>query len=290
MTTLDHLIKVCKAIPGFCERSRSLSDLAGKAIVEGVILSGQTVPVAGQRYISYPGTSPMSSSNRIGSTTPGIFDRQTWTLPSLQEPTVQCTDARPTPVRFPMGLTQRQDITTQTSPTTGLRRIDYFDTAAVSSKGQVGSAIADRQTLNSLPSIQEINEQPAAGVHPPASFQMHDPAELGQRFEDVSNFEPQWQLNGGLTRRQETGAQTLSFTPSSNANNSTHATLTESDEAPLHRRAADHPEIPAQTCFTTIQGYDNGSAGGPSWNGSSYDTQGECFNPEFWPTLFPLYS
>jgi hypothetical protein len=180
MTTLDHLIKVCKAIPGFCERSRSLSDLAGKAIVEGIILSGQTVPVAGQRYISYPGTSPMSSNNRIGSTTPGIFDRQTWTLPPLQELTVQCTDARPTPVRFPMGLTQRQDTTTQTPPATGLRYIDYPGTAAVSSNGQVGSAIADRQTLNSLPSIHEINEQPTRPNTMPSfrSCNVHGEAEI----------------------------------------------------------------------------------------------------------------
>ena len=53
---MDDLVKVCKAIPGFCERSRKLSGPARRAIIGAFIQSGQELPIAAQRYIDHHGT------------------------------------------------------------------------------------------------------------------------------------------------------------------------------------------------------------------------------------------
>lgn len=317
MTTIDHLIKVCKAIPGFRERLRSLSDLAGKAIVEGIILSGQTVPVAGQRYIRHTGTSTMSSYDHIGSTTSGNADRQTYTLPPLQDVTEHSTGSRSTPSLYPMSglmaigrqggdvhnltlqsqpdaeLVRRQEIIARTTPVTGHRYIDHPRTAEMPSNNQVGSAtsgIANRHTFNSLPSVQEVNEQPGAGVLTPAPFSVLGPAALGQRVENVQSLPPERQPNAELVPRRESIAQSASFRLSPNVDTPIHPTSTEADEVLLQQRAENYPGFHTRSLFATNQGYGDLGVGDTAWDGSSYNTQSEGLNPEFWPTFFPLYN
>lgn len=316
MTTIDQVVRVCKAIPGFCERSQSLSKLARKAIVEAIIRSGQTSPATSQRYIGYSGMSPMLSNDGTGIRTSGIADRSTNDLPSLQEVTEQSAGRVATPRRFPNSgpalltqgehhrnlqfqsqpdteLTRRQGTIATTAPMARQHYIDYPRTAMMPSQGQSEAAThgsIDCQVLSSLPSIQEVNDQPVAGVPTPASVSSRDPAALSQRFENVPKVPSQWQPDGELVRRRETEPQTASSRPLLNANNTTQATLAEADEIHLHREAANHPVSLAQPCLTTIQGYDNVGAGGPGWDGTSYDTQGGGFNPEFWSTFFPLYN
>lgn len=52
---MDHLVRVCKAIPGFCKRSQKLSGSARRAIIGAFFQSGQTLPPAAQRYVDQHG-------------------------------------------------------------------------------------------------------------------------------------------------------------------------------------------------------------------------------------------
>lgn len=86
MHEIGRLIMVCKAMPGFCEKSRNLCEPARKAIVQAIILSGQTAPVTAQRYIDYPGTTRLSPSDRNGSATSDIANlRDLNSLPCVRE-------------------------------------------------------------------------------------------------------------------------------------------------------------------------------------------------------------
>lgn len=61
---------------GFSERSRKLSGLARKAIMQAMLRSGQPPPPGAQRSIDLPDTGTMSSGERDRSTTLGTTDHQ----------------------------------------------------------------------------------------------------------------------------------------------------------------------------------------------------------------------
>jgi hypothetical protein len=178
----------------------------------------------------------------------------------------------------------------ETMPTLHPQRyIDYPGASPIPSSGRIESAIsgiADPQ-IRTLPPLQEMTGQSAEARHTLARFPTPCLTAMGRRGEDVHNLHLQWQPDAELVRRQEIAAEIASFRPSPNANN---PTLTEAEKVLLQPRAADYPESQAQTYFSANQGYGDVGAGGPAWDGTTYNTQGEGFNPEFWPTLFPLYS
>lgn len=113
MHDIDRLIKVCKAMPGFCERSRKLSEFARKAIVEAIIRSGQTAPVTAQRHIDYPGTAEISSNGQVGNTTSLVADCQAPNeRPSLQEVHGRPIEGfhAPAPFSMPVPTAVRQQV------------------------------------------------------------------------------------------------------------------------------------------------------------------------------------
>lgn len=302
--------------PGFTAPVHGIPPPASLPVPDSALSSqrAETVPTLHSHgYIDYPGACPISSSDRVGSTTSGIADRHVYTLPPLQEITEHSVGTS-TPSRYPVSglmstgrrggdvqglslrwqpdaeLVRQQEITARTTPVTGHSYIGYPGTTEMSLNGQVGSAtssVVNRHTLNSLPSAQEVDEQPAVRVLTPAPFSVLNPAALGQRTESVPKLPPGRQPDAELVPRRESIAQTASFRLSPEMDNST---LTEAEEASFQQRAENYPGFHARTLFETNQGYGDVSVGDSAWDGSSYDTQIEGLNPEFWNINFPLYN
>jgi hypothetical protein len=65
MTDLDPLVRVCKAIPGFCVRSQNLLGPARKAIIGAIRRSGQALPLAAQPYIGHSDNMESGSGQRV---------------------------------------------------------------------------------------------------------------------------------------------------------------------------------------------------------------------------------
>lgn len=298
MQEIGRLIMVCKAMPGFCEKSRDLCEPARKAIVQAIILSGQTAPVTAQRYIAYPGTTGLSPSDRNGSATSGIANLRTLnSLPCVREVNEQPAAGVPNPAPFSepaasgqlvenvpnlqpqwqpdAELIRRQETTARTAPATGQRYIDYPGTAAMSSNSQVGSA-TDRQTLNTLPPVQNANMQSADGGPTPALFSVPVPEATSQQIQNVQNLRSRW-TNAELGQQQESVPQTASFGHPSNADHSLHATSTDS-----------HTEAYSGAS----QEYRNAGADGSTWNGTTLGTgyQDVEVDRHTWNFDFPMPS
>lgn len=234
--------------------------------------------------------------------------------PPLHNVTEQCAGGGPMPARFSIPgsatiaqqgrsdrdlrprleaeFTRRSETVAQTAPVTEQPYIDYPDVTGTPADDEVESAtlsIARGQTLNSLPPMQEVNEHPAAGVPTPASFSLRDPVALGQRLGNVPNLQSQWQPDVELAQRRAIDSPIASFRPAANADNPTHATLPEADETLLLPGAARYPGSNAQACFATNQGYDGG-VGLSAWDETTFNTQCEDLNPDFWDINFPPYN
>lgn len=280
MQDIDHLVNVCRAICGFCERSQEMSGLARRAIEQAIFLSDDardkpTAIGSDQRYIDYPATSALPPNDQNGSVMSGIADRQIYTLPPparFQKPgpaisTQQDEDGLNLHPQPDSDFVRPQVTIAETAPMTGQRHVGYLGTTGTSADGEVESAILGIdgcQPLNSLPSNQVHSEQTAAEVPTAASCRTQDPASLGRQSGDG----PHWQPNRELTQQQETCARIASFRPSPNANSGMRPVPAEVNEVFLQPRAETYPGFQPQTCFTADQGCDVGDGFDFLWNTS----------------------
>jgi hypothetical protein len=194
MHDIGRLIRVCTSMPGFCDRSRQLSDMARRAIVHAMLKSGQPAPLAAQRYIDFPslGTTPSYGNNR--SNISDAADHQTLNnLPFLQ---------------------------LAGEPTQGLSTTGYSSTpsqrtsAANSGSAQVIDASAcTRNTPSNIREETAVNQlqhpgftAPVHGMPPPASLPVPVPAVSSQRAEIMPTLRPQcYTDNSGASPRLSSG-------------------------------------------------------------------------------------
>lgn len=175
----------------------------------------------------------------------------------------------------------------QPAPLAAQRYIDFPDMRAMSSGEHNRSTMlgtADHHTPNDFPFIQLAGE-PTQELQTTEYPSMPEQAAVRQRIN------PQWRANAEIGGHQATAAQYPFFRPSPNANDPMPATLAHvGDAAPQPGAAgaagaADYPMNHAQY-LTVDQRYGGMSARHAGWDGTSYGSQSEMFDPELWCTRF----
>jgi hypothetical protein len=167
MHDMDRLIRVCKAMPGFCKRSRTLSRFARKAIIEAIVRSGQPVPVITQRHIDSPRIVDISDDDRLADSRPQTIECQAINQRSLYE--VHVASGEGSHARSALAVPNLTDVNQR------MQVMDQQRQADTRLGGQQGKAAreASSMPLPNADDAEQLLPRPVAAVQPASGAQVY---------------------------------------------------------------------------------------------------------------------
>jgi hypothetical protein len=168
MHDMDRLIRVCKAMPGFCKRSRTLSRFARKAIIEAIVRSGQPVPVITQRHIDSPRIVDISDDDRLADSRPQTIECQAINQRSLYE--VHVASEEGSHARSALAVPNLTDVNQRMQVMDQQRQADTRLGGQQGKAAREASSIplddADDEMNMMLNTTKRLSPRPVAAVHP----------------------------------------------------------------------------------------------------------------------------